>query len=102
MKLTTENIIRFDFDDTRVWIAIHYKYVEDSVLRCQEKIRKHVKDQTGYFLFGLPAGDRDYLASNPYRKCAGILHRGHFANMSIVGNISNPEDRKKYKQQERI
>lgn len=43
-EISNGDIIRFDFDDTRDWVAIHYKYVKDSVLQCQERIRKHVKD----------------------------------------------------------
>ena len=36
------------------------------------------------------------LTSEPYGKCAGMLKRGMFAHITIVGNISNSTDYCRY------
>ena len=99
MEIRNGDIIRLSSDNTRDWVAIHYTRCD---MRCREQYRKNVKDQTGFYLFGGLWYDGDPMTDRPYGKCAGHLRRGMFANIVVVGNISNKTDLENYKRTERL
>lgn len=99
-EINNGDIIRFDNDKCRDWVAIHYNNIGDK--RYYKKFNKNIKDNTAFYLFGMCLGEGDALTDKPYYKYAGVLKRGMFANMKIVGNISNKNDYRQYKAKERI
>ena len=99
LEVQNGDIIRFKNDNVRDWVALHYTCGE---LRRREKFNKNVKDNTGYYLFGGLWYEGNALTDKPYGKCMGILKRGMFADIEIVGNISNRDDYLQYKKCEKI
>lgn len=100
LEINNGDIIRFDNDKCRDWVAIHYSRITD--IGGYERYNKNIKDHTGFYLFGMCLGEGDALTNEPYCKCAGMLKRGMFANIQIVGNVQNKNDYLQYKRHERI
>lgn len=100
LEINNGDIIRFDNDKCRDYVAIHYSNIVD--IGSYEKFNKNIKDHTGFYLFGMCLGEGDALTDRPYCEYAGMLKRGMFNNMKIVGNISNKSDYIQYKKTERI
>lgn len=94
-EITNGDIIRLSHDNDRDWVAIHHSRCSD---KHSYKTRKHVKDDTGFYLFSGLWYEGDVTTDAPYGKCAGKLTRGMFAHISVVGNIQNKNDYKKYKE----
>ena len=99
LEIKNGDIIRFKNDNVRDWVALHYTCGE---LRRREKFNKNVKDNTGYYLFGGLWYEGNALTDKPYGKCKGMLKRGTFADIEIVGNISNRDYYLQYKKYEKI
>lgn len=95
MEIHNGDIIRFNNDRVRDWIAI------ESV-RCHNKELKKKKDKRCFYLFGGLWYDGDATTDKPYGKCAGMLESGMLNNITIVGNINNKEDYDKYLKKERL
>lgn len=93
------DIIRFKNDISRDWVAIHYSKCDSEDI---SRYRKHIKDNTGFYLFGGLWYDGDVNTSKPYGKSNGQLKRGMFSNILVVGNINNKEDYGKYIKDERL
>lgn len=91
------DIVRLDFDDTRDWVAIHHTKCKEVNA---EPYRKNIKDHTGFYLFSGLWNEGDALSSEPYGKCKGMLKRGMFPHVQIVGNIS--KDYIQYRKNERL
>lgn len=98
MEIRNGDIIRLSSDETRDWVAIHYTKCEKE----KQRFNRNIKDNTGYYLFGGLWYNGNALTSEPYGKCAGMLKRGMFAHITIVGNISNPTDYRRYIANEKV
>lgn len=98
MEIRNGDIIRLSSDETRDWIAIHYTKSEKQY----QRFNHNIKDNTGYYLFGGLWHSGNILTSEPYGKCAGMLKRGMFAHITIVGNISNSTDYRRYIANEKV
>lgn len=96
IEINNGDIIKFNNDNTRCWVAIHINNLDKKFFR----INKNIKDNTEFYLFGGLWYEGDCLTNIPYGKCIGILKRGMFNNISIVGNITNKTDYLKYKTNE--
>lgn len=86
------DIIKFINNTRHYWIAIQHSRCRDSM-----RYRKHVKDQTGLCLFSCLKDGSNPSSWRSYTKNAGMLKRGMFPNIEIVGNIYNRGDFLKYK-----
>lgn len=98
MEIRNGDIIRLSSDETRDWVAIHCTKCE----KHYQRFNRNIKDNTGYYLFGGLWYSGNALTSEPYGKCAGMLKRGMFAHITIVGNISNSSDYHKYIANEKV
>lgn len=95
MEIHNGDIIRFNNDKGRDWIAITQS-------RCYNKELKRSKNKKCFHLFGGLWYNGDATTDKPYGKYAGILDAGMLNNLTIVGNINNKEDYEKYLKYERI
>lgn len=93
MEIHNGDIIKFNNDNCRYWIAIDKNKCNDKFIY---KTNKNIKDDTGFYLFGGLWYEGDPLTNAPYGKCKGKLKRGMFNNISIIGNIINNDDYIKY------
>lgn len=76
------------------WVAFHHS-------RCHnleyDRFRKHIKDHTGFYLLSALQEGSYPFSDTSYNKCMGMLKRGMFAHIEIVGNIYHRGDFLKYK-----
>lgn len=97
-EITNGSIIRLKNDETRDWVCIHHSKCNTA---SRVRVRKNVKNQTGYYLFGGPWYEGDPLTDKPYGKCIEHLEKGMKNNIvGIVGHITT--DYETYKESERI
>lgn len=99
IEIHNGDIIRFNNDTSRDWVAIHYSNCDAENIT---RFNKNVKDNTGFYLFGGLWYDGGANTSKPYGKSNGQLKRGMFGNIIIVGNINNKQDYEKYIKDERL
>lgn len=89
--ITNGDVIRFKNQRGRnAYVAISWGNVRKKRIRV--RMRKHIKDYTGFMLFsGLWYGG-DPLTSEPYGKGGFHLKMGHFGSFDVIGNITENKD----------
>lgn len=98
-QIENGTIIRLKNSTGRDWVCIHYSCLTPEY-RDWYRYNKHIKNNTGFFLFGGLWNEGDALTNKPYCKHYGMLERGMFNNIEIVGHIK--KDYEKYLKGERL